>query len=79
MMELQDYTKRGVAPICLDAPCTYTTQRKHFCQTKGVSICPHTFGCPLYVVISPYVWMPSYAWMSLMFGWPLYVWTPPYV
>ena len=26
------------------APSTYTTQRKH--QTKGVSICPHTFGCP---------------------------------
>ena len=21
------------------------------CQTKGVSICPHTFGCPI-------VWMP---------------------
>ena len=37
---VQDYTKKVVHAICLDAFCTYTTQRKHaFCQTKGVSIC----------------------------------------
>ena len=53
---VQDYTKKWCAPICLDVPCTYTTQRKH--QTKGVSICPHTFGCP-------HVWMPP-----CMFGCP---------
>ena len=36
MAEIQDgryssglYTKNVVPPICLDAPCTYTTQRKH--------------------------------------------------
>ena len=41
---VQDYTKKWCAPICLDVTCTYTTQRKH--QTKGMYICPHTFGCP---------------------------------
>ena len=29
--------------------CPVHTQHKErmFCQTKGVSICPHTFGCPI--------------------------------
>ena len=50
------------------------TQQKHsmLCQTKGVAICPHTFGCPLYInntkkacfvrlrgcPYAPYIWMP---------------------
>ena len=29
------------------------------CQTEGVSICPHKFGCPLYVWMPPYVWVPT--------------------
>ena len=32
---------------CLNAYCTYTTQKNMLCQTAGVSICTHTFGCPL--------------------------------
>ena len=64
-------------------PCTYTTQSMP-CQTKGVSICPHSFGCPHMLGCTPiclnvpicldgslYVWMPPYVWTSL------YVWMPP--
>ena len=76
------------SPLCLDAPLYVLmifwmppvhTQHKEsmLCQTKGVSICPHTFGyphmfgCPLYVQMAPicldtptYVWMPLYLWIS---------------
>ena len=45
-------------PICLDAPIDAQHKESMLCHTKGVSICPHTFGCPLYV------------WMRLMFGHP---------
>ena len=34
-------------PPCLDVTCTYTKRMLY--QTKGVSICPHTCGCPLYI------------------------------
>ena len=48
------------------------------CQTKGVSICPHTFGCPI-CLDAPAVCLNApkcldgflYVWM------PPYVWTPP--
>ena len=75
----------------LDAPCTYTTHRIMLCHTKGVSIYPHTFGCPhtcgctLYVWKHPlYVWTPQHVWMAPclfecchMFGHPLYVLMSP--
>ena len=56
---------------CLDAPCTYTAQRKHaLSDCRGVHV-PHTFGCSN-------VWMPLHVWTpSCMFGCPQYVWTPP--
>ena len=55
-------------------------------QTKGVSICPHTFGCPHLFGYPLYVWMPPicldaticldappYVWMpSCMFGHPMF-------
>ena len=57
----------------------YTTQRKH--QTKGVSICPHTFGCPHMFGCPPVYLGAPYLWTLLcmigyphMFGHPLYVW-----
>ena len=65
-------------PTCLDVwtlPCfdnawmsPIHTQHKEsmLCHTKGVSICPHTFGWAHYV------------WMPLMFGHPQYVWMPPF-
>ena len=79
-------------PICLDAPICLDdvwippvhTQHKEsmLCQTKGMSICPYTFGCPLYA--SLYVWTPQMFGCPVclgapMFGCPLYAWTPPYV
>ena len=40
-------------PICLDdvwMPAAHTQHKERMlCQTKGVSICPNTFGCPLYI------------------------------
>ena len=48
-------------------------------QTKGVSICLNTFGCPPYVWMpSLYVWMTPYVWTPQhMFGCPLYVLISP--
>ena len=108
MAEIQDgrygsgLYKKCCAPICLDAPVHTQHKESMLCQTKGVSIWPHTFGlpicldvpcmfgcprmfgltpcmfgcfkvkknkmaeiqCPLYVWMSPYVWMGSqYVWM----------------
>ena len=37
------------APIHLDAPCNAQHKESMLCQTKGVFICSHTFGCPLYI------------------------------
>ena len=44
----------GGCPNIQGAYTSVPTEHKEsmFCQTNGVSICPHTFGCP------PYVWMP---------------------
>ena len=94
-------------PVCLDTPIdldapTYVDdvwmlpvhiQHKEsmLCQTKGVSICPHTFGCPLYinntkkacfvrlrVLVTPlYGWMPHMFGHPHMFGCSPYVWLPP--
>ena len=74
-------------PICLDAPIYLDdvwmppvhTQHKEsmLCQTKEVSIWPHTCGCPLYInntkkacfvrlrgcPYAPYIWMAPYVWM----------------
>ena len=61
---IQDYTK-NVPPICLYALCTYTTQRKHACQTKRGVHMPQ------------YIWMPPFVWMGpCMFGCPH---MPPYM
>ena len=52
---------------CLDAHHTYTTQESMLCHTKGVSICPHTFGYPPVCLNTPYVWTPpiclDHVWM----------------
>ena len=93
MMDIvQDYTKNGMPSICLDAPCTYTTQRKHTLSDKGGVHMPHTFGCPHSLdapvcLDAPHVWMAPYMFgcthmPSCMFGHPicldaLYVWVPP--
>ena len=53
------------APIHVDSPVHQQHKERMFCQTKGVSICPHTFGCP------QYVWMPPICLDALhMFGCP---------
>ena len=48
-------------PVCLEdvwMPALHIQQKESMlCQTEGVSICPHTFGCPLYIWTPPYVWM----------------------
>ena len=63
------------------------------CQTKGISIFLHTFGCPHMSGYLLYVWIPShmFRWPNMfgqpyicldapcMFGHPPYLWTPPYV
>ena len=50
-------------PVCLDnvwMPPIHTQHKESMlCHTKGMSICPHTFGCPLYV------------WVPLMFRHPI--------
>ena len=57
-------------PICLDAHCTYTTQRIILCQTNG---CPYT----PYIWISQYVWMPPVCLdVTRMFEHPLYLDVP---
>ena len=74
-------------PICLDAPmfehpavCLGDVWmppihiqhiESMLCHTKGVSICPHTFGCPHMCGCSLYVWM-----VPCMFECPI-CWTPP--
>ena len=78
-----------MAPICLDIttcfdaplyvwmPAVHIQHKENMlCQTKGVSICPHTFvcpmfGCPLYAWIPPYVWK-----HPLCLDTHLYVWMP---
>ena len=69
---------------CLDAPCTNTTQ-SILCQTKGVSICPHTCGCPLYInnrKKACFVRLRGCPYAAHTFGCPicldapLYVWLP---
>ena len=52
---------------CLDAPCTYKTQRKHALSHQRVSICPIHLD-------PPYVWM-----ASCMFECPICVDTPVYL
>ena len=32
--------------LCLDAPIHTQHKENMLCHTKGVSLCPHTFGCP---------------------------------
>ena len=89
-------------PICLDAPIYLDdvwmppvhTQHKEImlCQTKGVSICPHTCGCPLYINNTkkacfvrlrgcPYAPIHLDAPIcldGLLYVWmPLYFWMPP--
>ena len=79
----------GCPPVCLDdvwIPVVHIQHKESMlCQTKGVSICPHTFGFSLYVWM-PNVWMHS-LYVSMppvcldtpcMFGCPLYVLMPPY-
>ena len=75
------------APICLDdvwmPPVHKQYKESMFCQTKGVSICLHTFGCP-----HMFGWCPVCLDTSMsldapvclgapMFGYLLYAWTPP--
>ena len=59
------------------------TQHKEsmLCQTKGVSICPHTFGCPLYIhkTKKAYFVRVRGVCMPHAFGCLPYVWLPPYV
>ena len=69
-------------PVCLDdvwMPTVHTNHKESMlCHTKGVSICTHTLGCPLYISMPPYVWIPPVCVQaSHMFGPPLYVWMPP--
>ena len=53
------------------------------CHTKGVSLCPHTFGCPPVCLDAPYVWtlpicldapicLNTLLYVWVMFGCPLY-------
>ena len=65
-------TYRGIQhieAICLDAPVHTQHKESMLCQTKGVSICPHTFGfnhmsgCLLYIWMHPHVCMTPYFWM----------------
>ena len=60
--------------------CKHNTKISMLCQTKGMSIWPHTcLDGPLYVWMSPvcldghplYIWMPSICLAA-----PLHVWTP---
>ena len=66
------HTGAMYATICLDAPYTYTTQRKHALSDYGVSIC------------SPYIWIPPMCvdapcifGFSHIFGCPLCLDAPP--
>ena len=77
-------------PVCLDnvqMPPIYTKYKESMlCHTKGVSICPHTFGCPLNAPIcvdTPCMFGCLLCFdttcmfgCSHMFGYPLYVWMP---
>ena len=37
----------GCLPVCLDACCNIQDKESMLCQTKGASICPYTFVCPI--------------------------------
>ena len=53
---VQDYTKNGMPPICLDAPIHTQHKESMLCQTKGVSICPIHLDVPC-LLGWPHVWM----------------------
>ena len=55
---VKDYTKKCTPYVWM--PAVHTQQKESMlCQTKGVSICPHTFGCPPVCWDAPNVWMAS--------------------
>ena len=68
-------------PICLDdvwMPPVHTQHKESMlCQTKGVSICPHTFGWPQMLGCTPVCLnVPNMFGCPHMFGHTLYVWIP---
>ena len=79
-----------ISPICLDTPIGLDTllyvwmpavniQHKEsmLCQTKGVSICPHTFVCPHMFGCSLYAWIPPcLETPTVCLDAHLYVWMP---
>ena len=62
------------SPVCLDnvwmPPIHSQHKESMLCHTKGVSICPHTFGCPHMCGCTLYVWMPLMFRHTHMFGCP---------
>ena len=66
---------------CLDAPCTYTTQKACFVRLRGVHMSPYIWMSPVHKqhnesmlcqtkgvsICPPYIWMPPYAWMHPMY------------
>ena len=61
-------------PLYVWMPPVHTQNKESMlCQTKGVSIYTHTFGCPICLDASPV------RLDAPMFGCPLYIWIPPYV
>ena len=70
-------------PIFLDDVCMPPVQTQHkermFCQTKGVSICPYTLGCPLYIHKTKkacFVRLIGHLYAPIHLDAP-YVWIPP--
>ena len=60
----------GCSPVCFDdfwMPPVHTQhKRSMLCQTKGVFLCPHTFGCP-HIFRCPCIFGHlTYVWMSLI-------------
>ena len=78
-------------PMCLNdvwMPPVHTQHKESMlCQTKGVSVYPHTFGCPLFIWI-PLVCLdaticldapPVCLHTPICLDGPLCVWMPPYI
>ena len=81
---IQGASKHRGAPYVWMPPEHTQHKESMLCQSKGVSICPHTFGCPSVCLDAPicldgplYVWMPHMPSCMLghphMFGCPLYM------
>ena len=73
-------------PICLDdvwMPPAHTQHKERMlCQTNRVSICPNTFGCPMYIHNTKkgcFVRLRGCLYAPIHLDVPLYVWMPLYV